>query len=116
MEEIIALTSAGAPPADILKHMHETASGYRLSEREIDRLLQAGVAQPVIEYITSPQRQDEARRARERAATGLGRKRSPTWTDCDPSSPARWRLGTYSYRGSHGYQSIGVPLSPPWCW
>lgn len=116
IDEVIARTAAGSPPEDILQRMRETFSVYRLSESEIDRLLAAGVAQPVIEHMTSRKRQDEAQRARERAVGRLARQRGSFWGDCDPWSPARWRLGSYSYSGSHGYQSIGVPLSPPWCW
>jgi hypothetical protein len=53
LDEVIALSKAGTPPDRIIERMRDTASVYRLNSVDVANLRAGGVAEQVIEHMTS---------------------------------------------------------------
>jgi hypothetical protein len=122
LDEIVADTRAGRPAGEIVRRMRETASVYRPTAIEIERLQAAGVAREVLDFMTAGQRAEEAEAQRRRAAEEEARRRAywadPYW----PHGPYRgpyWApsVSIGAFRHSHRFgQGYGVGFGAPWPW
>lgn len=119
LDEVVALTRAGTAPQEIVRRMQETASVYRLTGIEFERLEAAGVDPKVLEHMTAAQRA-EAEAAQRRALEEEAWRRSAWY---DPYWPYGPYYGPYwgpamsvgVFRDSH-HSGYGVGLGVPWWW
>ncbi len=68
LDEVVTLTRGNTPAEEIIRRMQRSASVYRLTPLEVQRLRDAGVAQAVIDHMTAQQRAEAREQAEQRAA------------------------------------------------
>lgn len=98
LDEVISYSRQGEPAEVIIARLRASGWEYRLGPAEEQRLRQSGVAQSVINYMTSAQRQDEAATRRET----LRRQQPPVY------GPYPGHPGYPAYPGYPGYPG-GLP-------
>jgi hypothetical protein len=55
VEQVVEMSQAGTPPADIVHKMRESGTVYRLSGSELARLKERGVSDEVLDYLQNTQ-------------------------------------------------------------
>jgi hypothetical protein len=109
LAEVVALSVAGTPPADIIKRMRDTQTVHLLTPQQIVELSRQGVDQAVIDYLADAQ--EKARQAR--LLTELA-DRDAAEAKKLANETQRRRAAEQSYYGYGGF-SYGYPgYRPGW--
>lgn len=123
LDEVVSLSRSGIPPGEINDRLFQTASRFALSDSDRARLRAAGVAEEVIAFIDSHERDarriDEATRQADRdaqarrdrdAALRLHASRDAYWGWPGPWSPRVFPYAGYGWSrwGSGWYGGVGI--------
>jgi len=65
-DEIVQLSKEGTPPPEIIKHIGESLTVYSLGAKDVIRLHEEGVQDPVIDYMLTTEKWAIEQKARER--------------------------------------------------